>query len=106
MVNIILYYNICTDMQIIKTTMIAVLAVIAMIGLLNQTASATSDDEEEKPLFKVTVVLTGVDSQTGPLRIQLNYDDDSQSEMLVDPFKEGKAGTVTLDIQSKIRYRH
>jgi hypothetical protein len=58
MVNVILYYIIYTDMQIIKTTMIlAFLAVIASIGV-QQTAKATSD------VFKVKVVLTDVDSAT------------------------------------------
>jgi hypothetical protein len=49
-------------MQIIKTTMIAILVVIALVGV-QQTVQATSD------VFKVRVTLEGIDSLTGKLKI-------------------------------------
>ena len=81
--------------------MIAILAVIASIGI-QQTAFATSDndddDDDSTPVFKVRVVLTGVDSQTGPLVVQVTTNDDGSMEDRVDPFKNGEAGTVDLGV--------
>jgi hypothetical protein len=93
MVNIILYYNICTDMQIIKTTMIiAILAVGAMIGF-QQTASATSDDEDTTT---VKVTLDCINSVTGKVEIEVSPQNGDSKIRTIDPFSEGFAGNVSL----------
>jgi hypothetical protein len=93
MVNIILYYNICTDMQIIKTTMIiAIIAVGAMIGF-QQTASATSDDEDTTT---VKVTLDCINSVTGKVEIEVSPQNGDSKIRTIDPFSEGFAGNVSL----------
>jgi hypothetical protein len=77
-------------MQIIKTTMIAILAVFALMGVQQQTAFASSD------VFKVKVILDGVDSQTGPLDVEVTGADDTTVSKSVDPFKDGHAGVVDI----------
>jgi hypothetical protein len=79
-------------MQIIKTTtIIAILAVIASVGVQQQTASATSD------AFKVIVTLDGVDSLTGRLKVEVTMEDGTGQTRTVDPFRDGYAGVVKLE---------
>ena len=78
-------------MQIIKTTMIiAILVVIALVGVQQHTAFASSN------VFKVKVILDGVDSQTGPLDVEVTGADDTTVSKSVDPFKDGHAGVVDI----------
>jgi hypothetical protein len=79
-------------MQIIKSTAIIAAMIIAAMGIESQTVQATSDDE-----FKIRVTLKGVDSLTGELDVTVRAGDGTTTTQIVDPFREGNAGTVTID---------
>ena len=79
-------------MQIIKSTMIAMLAVIAVIGV-QQTASATSDDEDTTT---VKVTLDGINSVSGKVEIEVSPQNGDSKIRTIDPFSEGFAGNVPL----------
>ena len=81
-------------MLIIKTTMIAILAVVAVIGL-QHTASATRDDYVSETT-SVKVTLKRVDSTTGNLQVQVIPQNDDSKTRNVNPFNDGFAGNVKL----------
>src|SRR5919112_1073433 len=75
--------------------MIAMLAVIAMIGL-QQTALATSDDDYVSEKTTVKVTLEGINSQTGKVEVEVSPQDGDSKIRTIDPFQEGFAGNVPL----------
>jgi hypothetical protein len=67
---------------------IAVTVALMMIG--QQTVQATSDT------FRVRVILEGIDSLTGRLKVEVTGADGTGVTRTVDPFKEGRTGNVQL----------
>ena len=68
----------------------------------HSTCVIISDDGDNTSIwvekeFKVNVVLTGVDSQTGELFIRVQPANWEEQTPTFDPFANGRAGTVDLD---------
>src|SRR5215218_3104540 len=75
-------------MNKINTMTIAITIAIAISMTLGGNVYA------EEGQFKVNVIFTGVDSETGELDVQVTAADDTLISKIVDPFGDGYAGTV------------
>lgn len=69
-----------------------VLAAILLSSMILQPLEGQTSEE-----FKINVVITGVDSLTGALLIEVQAANGEVQNRVVDPFRDGRAGTVDLE---------